>query len=114
ALDDPASYRIRVTAGTVGLSGTDLGAVLNTVVFAYPHAPLRDLRVRTDGTEIIETGTIHKGVDLRFRLRGTLDLTADGRVRIHPSAVHILGLNGQKLLHLLGLHLENLLDLRGA
>jgi hypothetical protein len=114
ALDDSKSFRIRVTAGTVALTGDDLGTLLNTVVFAYPNAPLRDLRVRTDGSEIIQTGIIHKGVDLRFRLRGTLALTPDGRVRIHPSAVHILGFNGQKVLHLLGLHLASILDLRGA
>ncbi len=113
-LDDATSYRIRVTAGTVALTGDDLSALLNTVVFAYPHAPIRDLRVRTDGSEIVETGIIHKGVDLRFRLRGTLDLTPDGRVRIHPSAVHILGFNGQAVLHALGLRLGSLLDLRGA
>jgi hypothetical protein len=114
ALDDATSFRIRVTAATVGLTGADLGALLNTVVFAYPNAPLRDLRIRTDGVEIVQTGIIHKGVDLKFRLRGTMDLTPDGRVRIHPSAVHILGLNGEKVLHVLGLHLESLLDLRGA
>jgi hypothetical protein len=113
-LDDATSYRIRVTAGTVALTGDDVGALLNTVVFAYPHAPIREIRVRTDGMEIVETGIIHKGVDLRFRLRGTLDLTPDGRVRIHPSAVHILGFNGQTVLHALGLHLGSLLDLRGA
>src|SRR5579862_1709053 len=93
ALDDAGSFRIRVTAGTVALTGSDLGALLNSVVFAYPKAPLRDLRVRTDGGEIVQTGIMHKGVDLQFRLRGTLDLTPDGRVRIHPSAVHILGIN---------------------
>jgi hypothetical protein len=114
ALDDAASFRIRVTAATVALTGNDLGALLNTVVFAYPNEPLRDLRVRTDGAEIIQTGIMHKGVDLRFRLRGKLDLTPDGRVRIHPSRVEILGINGEKVLHLLGLHLESLLDLRGA
>lgn len=114
ALDDATSFRIRVTGGTVALTGSDLGSLLNAVVFAYPHAPLRDLRVRTDGDEIVQTGIIHKVVDLRFRLRGTLDLTGDGRVRIHPTAVRILGLNGERVLRLLGLHLESLLDLRGA
>jgi hypothetical protein len=113
-LDDASSFRIRVTAATVALTGEDLGALLNTVVFAYPNAPLRDLQVRTERGEIVQTGIMHKGVDLRFRLRGTLDLTPDGRVRIHPSAVRILGLNGEKVLHILGLHLESLLDLSGA
>jgi hypothetical protein len=114
ALDDATSFRIRITGATVALTGDDLAAILNTVVFAYPGAPLRDLRVRTDGDEIIQTGIMHKGVDLRFRLRGRLSLMPDGRVRIHPTAVHVLGLNGETMLHLVGLHLDNLLDLRGA
>lgn len=114
ALDDPLSFRIRVTSATVGLTGTDLGAILNTVVFAYPGAPLRDLQVRTDGNQIIQTGIMHKGVDLRFRLHGTLALMPDGRIRIHPTAMRILGINGEKVLGFVGLHLDNILDLKGA
>ncbi len=113
-LDDPKSFRIRVTAATVGQTGDDLAALLNGVVFAYPGAPLRDIRVRTNGSEIIQTGIMHKGVDMRFRLHGKLDIMPDGRVRIHPTSVSIFGLNGEKVLHTLGMHLDNMLDLRGA
>lgn len=113
-LDDPLSFKIRVTGATVGLTGADLGAILNTVVFAYKGAPLRDLQVRTDGDQIIQTGIMHKGVDLRFRLHGTLTLMPDGRIRIHPTAMRILGVNGEKVLSLVGLHLDNILDLKGA
>jgi hypothetical protein len=113
-LDDPLSFKIRVTSATVGLNGTDLGAILNTVVFAYPNAPLRDLQVRTDGDQIIQTGIMHKGVDLRFRLHGTLTLMPDGRIRIHPTEMRILGINGEKALSVVGLHLDNILDLKGA
>jgi hypothetical protein len=113
-LDDPKSYRIRVTGGRVALTGSDLGGILNSVVFGYAGAPLRNLAVRTDGNEIVQTGVMHKGVDFRFRLRGTLSLMPDGRVRIHPSEVRVLGLNGEKVLHLFGLHLDNLLDLSKA
>jgi|GEM_PF-1572876 hypothetical protein len=114
ALDDPHSFKIRVTSATVGLTGTDLGAILNTVVFAYPNAPLRDLQVRTDGDQIIETGILRKGVDLRFRLHGTLSLMPDGRIRIRPTAMRILGINGEKMLSVAGLHLDNILDMKGA
>src|SRR5436309_1512618 len=34
-LDDPSSFRIRVTSGTVDLTGPDLAALLNGYVFAY-------------------------------------------------------------------------------
>ena len=114
ALDDATSFQIRVTAGTVALTGADLGALLNTVVFAYRGAPLRDIRVRTDSVQIVQTGILHKGVDVRFRLRGILSLTPEGLVRIHPTELRILGLNGQKVMQMLGLHLDGLLDLRGA
>jgi hypothetical protein len=114
ALDSPGSFRIRVTSAHVALTGNDLGAILNTVVFAYPNAPLRDVQIRTDGSEIIQTGIMHKGADFHFRLRGTLTLMPDGRIRIHPTAVRVLGLNGEKALHFVGLHLDNLLDLKGA
>ncbi len=113
-LDDPLSFKIRVTSATVGLTGSDLGGVLNTVVFAYPNAPLRDLQVRTDGDQIIQTGLIHKGVDFRFRLHGTLTLMPDGRIRVHPTAMRILGINGEKVLSMVGLHLDNIIDLKGA
>jgi hypothetical protein len=113
-LDDPLSFKIHVTGATVGLTGADLGAILNTVVFAYKGAPLRDLQVRTDGDQIIQTGIMHKGVDLKFRLRGQLTLMPDGRIRIHPTAMRILGINGEKVLSIVGLHLDNILDLKGA
>ena len=114
ALDDPKSFRIRVTSGTVGLTGRDLGGIFNTVVFAYPGAPLRDIEVRADSSQIIQTGIMHKGVDVRFRLRGVLSLMSDGRVRIHPTSLRVLGLNGEKLLHFVGLHLDNMLDVSKA
>jgi hypothetical protein len=113
-LDDPLSFKIRVTSATVGLTGSDLGGILNTVVFAYPNAPLRDLQVRTDGDQIIQTGLLHKGADFRFRLHGTLTLMPDGRIRIHPTAMRILGINGEKVLSMVGLHLDNIIDLKGA
>jgi hypothetical protein len=113
-LDDPLSFKIRVTGATVALTGADLGGILNTVVFAYPGAPLRNLQVRTDSEQIIQTGVMHKGVDFRFRLRGTLTLMPDGRIRIHPTSMRILGINGEKALSMVGLHLDNVLDLKGA
>ena len=113
-LDDPRSFRIRVTAGRVAMTGADLAGVLNTVVFAYPGAPLHNLEIKTDGQEIVQTGVIHKGVDLHFRLRGVLSLMPDGRIRIHPTSVRVLGLNGERVLGIVGLHLDNLLDLRGS
>ena len=113
-LDDPSSFRIRVTSGTVDLTGPALAALLNEFVFAYHGAPIRDLRARVYGSNVIFNGVMHKGVDLPFEMTSVLSLEPDGRIRSHPLKIKMLGVNGEKLLHALGLHLDKILDLSGS
>ena len=114
ALDDSKSFTVRVTSGTVTLSGDALAALLNEFVFAYRGSPLKHLHARIADSRVILRGVMHKGVDLPFEITSTVALEADGRVRLHPTKTRILGINGAKLMHALGLHLDKLLDLRGA
>jgi hypothetical protein len=113
-LDDPSSFRIRVTNGTVDLSGPALAALLNEYVFAYKGAPIRDLRARIEGSTVVFNGIMHKGVDLPFEMTSELSLEPDGRIRSHPKKMKMLGVNGAKLLHALGLRLDKILDLSGS
>lgn len=113
-LDDPRSFRIRITSGTVALGGDDLSALLNEVVFGYPGSPLRKLRVRMQGASLVQSGVMRKGVDLPFTLTATPKLEPDGSVRLHPTKLRLLGVDGAKLISALGLHLDRMLDLRGA
>jgi len=114
ALGDPLTFRVRVTAGTVSLTGADLGAIENGVVFAYHGAPLSDLRLRTNGAELVQTGVLHKIIKFHFESHATLTLLSDGRIRVHPTAVHVLGLSADKMLHTLGMHLSNVVDVSHA
>jgi hypothetical protein len=113
-LDDPSSFRIRVTRGTVDLAGPDLAVLLNNFVFAYKGSPLRNIGARIEGSTVVLTGIMHKGVDLPFELTSELSLEPDGRIRAHPRKMKILGVNGGALLHALGLHLQNVLDVSGS
>jgi hypothetical protein len=113
-LDDPKSFTIHVTSGTVGLRGDDLAALLNEIVFNYPGSPISRLRVRVSGAQIVQSGIMHKGVDLPFEMTATLSLEPDGRIRTHPTRMRLLGVDGLKLLHALGLHLDKVLNLKGS
>ena len=113
-LDDTKSFTIRITRGSVALSGDELSVLLNTFVFGYPVSPLKRLRVRFAGSQIVQTGVMHKGVDLPFEITASLSLTPEGLVRIHPTRIRMLGIDGAALLHAIGLHLDNLLDLSKA
>jgi hypothetical protein len=98
----------------VSLTGDALAALLNEVVFAYRGAPLKRVRARISGSQVVLSGVMRKGVDLPFQITSTLALEPDGRVRLHPSKTQILGIDGAKLMRALGLHLDKLLDMRRA
>lgn len=108
-LDDAKSFRIKVTSGTIAMTGDDLGAFLNANVFAYPGSPIRGLHVMIDSGSVIQSGTLHKVVDIPFRMRADVSLTPDGRIRVHP--IHM---TDQKLLHTIGLHMSDLIDVKRA
>jgi hypothetical protein len=113
-LDDRESFSIRVSSGTVALTGDDLTTLLNDFIFAYRGAPLKRLRARPEAGQVSLTGTMHKVIDLRFEITSTMSLTPEGMIRLHPTKTRILGLDGQKLMRALGLHLDDLLDLKGS
>jgi hypothetical protein len=113
-LDSTRSFSIRITSGTVALASADLGVILNRFVFGYKGSPLHKLRVRTSGSQLVQSGVMHKGVDLPFEITASLSLTDSGFIRLHPTKVRVLGVNGKTLLGALGLHLDDLLDLSGS
>lgn len=113
-LDSTGSFTIRITSGTVAIKSADLGPILNRFVFGYRGSPLRDLRVRTVGSQLVQSGVMRKGVPLKFEIASSLSLTDSGWIRLHPTRVRVLGVNGQSLLRALGLKLDDLLDLSGS
>ncbi|MGH7622919.1 MAG: hypothetical protein ACREMU_11305, partial [Gemmatimonadaceae bacterium] len=112
--DDKQSFIITLDRAEVGLTGADLTALLNKFVFGYKGSPLSHLHVKTEGDHIVQSGRLHKGIDLPFEMTATMDVTPEGLIRIHPTKTRILGVNGDKLMHAFGLSLEKLIDLKGA
>ena len=113
-LDDPRTFHIRVTDGVVALSGDAIAALLNTVAFNYPSAPIKHLRIRIEKGQLVQKGTLHKGVDIPFEMWAVPVLQDDGRLRLHPDKLRIFSVNGLTLMHALGLRMDKLMDLRRA
>lgn len=113
-LDQPSSFHIRATSGTVALDGDAITTLLNTIAFNYPGAPIKDLKVRIENGSVVQKGTLHKGVDIPFEMWSVPVLQPDGLLRLHPDKLHIFGVNGLALMHALGLHLDKMMDLSKA
>src|SRR6185369_9290845 len=84
SLDDKTSFVLAIDTGRVGLTLDDLGRLMNTYVFAYRGAPLRDLSFEADGQHLVQRGILHKGVDIPFEMVGEVSATAEGEIRVHP------------------------------
>jgi hypothetical protein len=113
-LDQPKSFEIRETSGTVALDGEGITALLNENAFNYPGAPIKHLKVTVENGQVVQAGTLHKGVDIPFRMWAVPVLQPDGKIRLHPSRLTILGVNGLALMHALHLHLSSMMDLSKA
>jgi hypothetical protein len=116
ALDDPTSFKIRVTAATVALDGPALTALMNDIVFNYKGSPVRRLRIAIENGEVVQHGVMHKGVDIPFTMNARPELQPDGTVKLAPTKMRVFGgVDGFKLLHALGIHLDKMLNhLEGA
>ncbi|HSA54143.1 MAG TPA: hypothetical protein VLE53_00500, partial [Gemmatimonadaceae bacterium] len=108
--DDKDSFAFRLAWAEVAVSAADLGALLNRYVFAVDGSPLRDLEVRFVGAEIEQSGKLKKGLWFPFRIRATVHATPDGRLRLHPTRVRVLGLPAEGVMRALGIALEDLVS----
>jgi hypothetical protein len=113
-LDDKKGLLLDIHSAEIALSAPDLTLLLNRYVFGYPGSPLRNLSVRTQGSQIVQTGVMHKVVDIPFEMTADVSVTPEGLIRLHPTEMKICTINGQGLMKALGLDLSKLLDLSKA
>ena len=113
-LDEKESLLLTIDDAVLALSQGDLGLLLNRYVFGYPGSPIRNLEVRTRGPEVVQTGVLHKIIDIPFEMAGRPTVTEEGWIRLHPRIMKICRLNGLALLKVVDATLEDLIDLSGA
>lgn len=114
AFDDKTSFVIHIASAEVGLTMQSLDSLMNGYVFAYGGAPLRNLKFSTDSGKLVQEGTLHKVVNIPFRITAVMSMTPEGRIRVHPVQITIFSVNGRGLMKALGITLQSLLDLRHA
>jgi hypothetical protein len=112
--DDKNSFIIHLTYAEIGLNGTDITTLMNKYIFAYPGAPLKQLQVHTSGSQLVQTGVMHKILDIPFQITADVSVTPEGLIRLHPVKTTILGVDGDKLMRAFGLSLQKILDLSKA
>ena len=112
SFDDPDSFRVRVDSAQVAIAPASLTALMNSYVLAYEGAPIKNVVVSIDRGRLIQKGTLHKGIDLPFEIRGSVSATGDGKIRIHADKIKSAHVPVKGLLHFFGEDLSKLVNQR--
>ena len=107
--DDKRSFIVRIFNGEIGVSGPSLTELLNHDVFNYPGTPLADLVAHIEDGHLVLEGTMHKIIDIPFRMNADVSSTPDGWIRVHPTKIEICNLNGAALMKAFGITLQKIL-----
>jgi len=112
AFDDKLSYTVAIDSAEVGVSAASMSHALNTYVFNAPDAPLKNLTLSIQGSQIKQTGTLNKGIGIPFEMTGAMSATADGKIRIQPTQMKAGLLPVKGVMRLLGLDMAKLVNTR--
>ncbi|HEY7862530.1 MAG TPA: hypothetical protein VIE39_02655 [Thermoanaerobaculia bacterium] len=111
--DDRDSFVLEIDTGEIAIATPDLARLMNGYVFAYPDSPLKKMSFAIVGNELKQEGVIQKGVDIPFTVLGSVSVTPENWIRVHPSKIEAVGIPVKGLMEFFGLELEKLLKLKG-
>ena len=112
--DDKSSYIIAVDSAEVHVSMASLTHAMNAYVFGDPHAPLTDLRLSAQGSQLKQEGKIRKGIGIPFEMIGDVSATPDGQIRIHPTQIKVAHLPVKGLMKVFGLDTANVVNTKNT
>jgi len=108
--DDKTSFVMKVDTAEVGMLPAALDRLMNAYVFNYPNPPLRELKISIEGKQLVQSGIIHKVVDIPFTMWANVS-ASNGKIRLHPTKISICGINGIGLLKAVWMTLQKMLAL---
>jgi hypothetical protein len=108
-LDDNDSYVVEVDAGEVAMGEASLNALMNEHVFTGHKPPVKDLQITVEDGLLKQKGKLDKKIDIPFTMKGTVDATPDGKIRVHAKSIKSLGLPVKPLMKVLGIDMDDLM-----
>jgi hypothetical protein len=113
-LDNRDSFLVVADTAEIAITMSSLANLLNSYVFAYPGAPLKNLSVSVARNRPTMKGTMHKGIDLPFEIEGSLFAIPEGILRLHADKIKSAHIPFKGLLHLFGEDLSKLVNTNEA
>ena len=111
-LEDKLSYIVAIDSGEIALDMASLNALM-TRTLGQGRSNVEKLRISTDDqSRLRQQGVLDKGIKVPFDVKGGVEATPDGRIRMHAAAVRGFGVPVNPLMKLLGLEMDDLLKVK--
>jgi hypothetical protein len=108
-LEDKLSYVVAIDSGEIALEMTSLNALMAKTL-AQGRSNVEKVRISTDEKSgLRQQGVLKKGIKVPFDVKGAVEATPDGRIRMRAAAVRGFGVPVNPLMKLLGLQMDDLL-----
>jgi hypothetical protein len=111
SMDDKLSYVVAIDTGEIALDMASLTALM-TRTLGNGRSNADRLRITADGTNLRQRGVLDKGLKLPFDVKGGIEATPDGRIRLRAAAVKGFGVPVHPLMKLLSIEMDDLLKVK--
>jgi hypothetical protein len=111
-VDDARSYSITVDTGEVLVDMASLNALMKTAL-REGDANIEKVQITADDRhQLRQKGLLDKGVKLPFDVKGEVEPTADGRIRMHATSVKGLGVPIKSLMKFFGFDMGDIVKIK--
>jgi hypothetical protein len=109
--DDQQSFVMEVDDAEIAMDAASLSTIVNAA-FDYKGSNLSDLRIAFEEGQLVQRGTLKKGVSVPFTVRADVTVTPEGLLTIHPVKVKAAGMPAAKLMSLFSVELDDIIKSR--
>ena len=104
------TFAIAIESADIVVTAQNLTLLLNRYAFADAKSPVRNVQISIDGRQMKQKGVLHKGLDVPFEMLGTVSVTPEGKIRLHPSKFKVGHLPVKGLLGFFGVETDDLVN----
>ena len=111
-LDDKNTYIVVIDSGEIALDLPSLNAMMSQTL-GQDRSNVKNVRISIDDEHRLQQkGVLDKGVPMPFDVKGGIEATADGRLRMRAAKVKGMGLPVNSLMKLFSIEMDDLVKVK--
>lgn len=111
-LDDKHSYTVAIDSAEIALGMASLNALMMRTL-GGDRSNVGKVRISIDEERRLrQRGVLEKGLDVPFDVKGNVEATPDGRIRVHAAKVRGFGVPVTPVMKVFGIEMDDLLKVK--